>query len=73
MAWRNPNVRWAKWRAGEVAGDFRGRALIKKNGQLRSEGQMQVIGPSLSCDAEENNQTMMTIKRHVAAETISVH
>ena len=27
-----------------TSGDFRGRALLKKNGQLRSEGQMRVNG-----------------------------
>ena len=37
MAWRNPNVRWARWRPGHSEGDMHGRAIFKLDGTLRSE------------------------------------
>ena len=44
MAWRNPNVRWARWRPGNSVGDMRGRALFKLDGTLRSEIERSVQG-----------------------------
>jgi hypothetical protein len=65
MAWRHPNVRWARWRSGASEGDMRGRALFKLDGTLRSEAERSVQGFStVEVFVEASGITVSNVRSH---------
>ena len=65
MAWRYPNIRWARWRPGRSQGDMRGRALFKLDGTLRSEIERNVQGFStVEVFVEASSITVSNVRSH---------